>query len=195
MAKDAVDFAIGPRAKALPSITDRIPLWGAEGLKAVRRQARSLAERYGWDKPLVEHLLHRYGAGIYDLVEAIDAQPDLARPLEHAPAYLRAEIHFAATHEQVLHLEDVMMHRTRLVYEVADAGLAAAPEIAAILADVNGWDAERVTAEISSYRDRVNADAAASLEDSDAAAIGARAAATDIAPMVPLGHPQESAVP
>ena len=31
MAKDAVDFAIGERAASLPSLTDRIPLAGAEG--------------------------------------------------------------------------------------------------------------------------------------------------------------------
>ena len=32
MAKDAVDFALGGRAHALPSITKTIPLAGAEGL-------------------------------------------------------------------------------------------------------------------------------------------------------------------
>ncbi|HMO11746.1 MAG TPA: FAD-dependent oxidoreductase, partial [Actinotalea sp.] len=31
MAKDAVDFALGERAKVVPSLTDRIPLAGAEG--------------------------------------------------------------------------------------------------------------------------------------------------------------------
>ncbi|WP_375537577.1 glycerol-3-phosphate dehydrogenase/oxidase [Demequina sp. NBRC 110057] len=195
MAKDAVDFAIGPRAKGLPSITDRIPLWGAEGLKAVRRQARALAQRHGWDKPMVEHLLHRYGAGIYDLIEAVEADPSLARPLEHAPAYLRAEIHFAATHEQVLHLEDVMMHRTRLVYEVADAGVAAADEIAAIIADVQGWDDARVAEEVASYRARVEADADAARQADDEAANRARAVAADIAPMRPLHPAEETAVP
>jgi glycerol-3-phosphate dehydrogenase len=42
MAKDAIDFAIGSRATALPSITHRIPLLGAVGLVAVQRQGLAL---------------------------------------------------------------------------------------------------------------------------------------------------------
>lgn len=186
MAKDVVDFALGSQAKVLPSITDRVPLWGAEGLKAVKRQGPAISSRHGWTRATFDHLIHRYGSGISEILDAIEGREDLARPLEHAPAYLRAEIHFAATHEQVIHLEDVMMHRTRLVYEVANSGLSAAPEIAAIIAEVQGWDDDRVAREIDSYRARVEADAAAAREPSDDAAIIARAVATDIAPMIAL---------
>jgi len=186
MAKDVVDFALGSQAKVLPSITDRVPLWGAEGLKAVKRQGPAISSRHGWTRATFDHLIHRYGSGISEILDAIEGREDLARPLEHAPAYLRAEIHFAATHEQVIHLEDVMMHRTRLVYEVSNSGLSAAPEIAAIIAEVQGWDDDRVAREIDSYRARVEADAAAAREPSDDAAIVARAVATDIAPMIAL---------
>jgi glycerol-3-phosphate dehydrogenase len=186
MAKDAIDFALGSGAKTSPSITDRTPLWGAEGLKAVKRQGRAISARYGWTRAMFDHLIHRYGSGISEIFDVINGREDLGRPLEHAPAYLRAEIHFAATHEQVIHLEDVMMHRTRLVYEVVNSGLSAAPEIAEIIAEAQGWDADRVASEIDSYRSRVEADAAAAREQSDEAAIVARAAASDIAPMVAL---------
>jgi glycerol-3-phosphate dehydrogenase len=183
MAKDAVDFALGTQARAVPSITDRVPLWGAEGLKAVKRQGRAISAPHGWTRATFDHLIHRYGSGISELLDVIAQRDDLARPLEHAPAYLRAEIYFAATHEQVIHLEDVMLHRTRLVYEVRDSGLAAAPEIAQIVAEVQGWDDARVALEIDSYRARVEADAAAAREQSDAEAIAARSVAADIAPM------------
>ncbi len=186
MAKDAVDFALGSRASTLPSITDRIPLWGAEGLKAVRRQGRALSMKHGWTRATFDHLTHRYGSGLSDLLEQIERQPDLAAPLEHAPAYLRAEIHFAATHEQVMHLEDVMTHRTRLVYEMADSGLAAAPEIAQIVAAVQGWDQARIDREISSYRARIEADAAAAREQSEEQATAVRATVPSIAPMMAL---------
>jgi glycerol-3-phosphate dehydrogenase len=191
MAKDAVDFALGARASTLPSITDRIPLWGAEGLTAVKRQGRALSMNHGWTRATFDHLTHRYGSGLSDLLEEIERQPDLARPLEHAPAYLRAEIHFAATHEQVMHLEDVMTHRTRLVYETADSGLAAAREIAEIIAAVHGWDRERIDHEIASYRARVEADAAAAREQSEEQATAVRSAVEGIAPMVPLVTAQE----
>ena len=136
----------------------------------------------------MDHLLHRYGSAVRDLIAAIQTQPDLAKPLEHASAYLRAEIHFAATHEQVLHLEDVLLHRTRLSYEIADAGRAALDEIAAIVAPILGWDEAKVAAEKASYIARCDATDAAALTGSDADAEQARRAAPDIAPLQPL-HP------
>lgn len=186
MAKDAVDFALGERAASLPSITDRIPLLGAVGLDAVRRQSSRLESRFGWSPAMIQHLLHRYGSAVRDLIDAIDEQPDLAAPLTHAPAYLRAEIHFAATHEQVLHLEDVLLHRTRLTYEVADAGRAALDEIAEIVGGVLGWDDAKMAAEKASYIARCDAVDAAALTTSDGGAEQARLAVIDIAPLEPL---------
>lgn len=189
MAKDAVDFALGDAATATPSITDRVPLAGAVGLPTAKRKARGWADSYGWTKQMTEHLLHRYGGQVADLVTAIEEQPDLAKPLGGAPDYLRAEIAFAATHEQVVHLEDVMLHRTRLTYEQTDGGLAALDEIADILAPILGWDAARVEQEKQSYRDRRAAEAAAAETSSDADGARARAQAPDIVPMEPLDAP------
>lgn len=183
MAKDAVDFAIGARAAEVPSITDTIPLLGAVGLEAVRRQARPWARRYGWKAPMVDHLLHRYGSLLADVVQMVEAQPDLARPLAHAPAYLRAEIAYAAAHEGVVHLEDVLMHRTRLNYEIRDRGLAALPEIAEVVGDVLGWDEATRAAEVDAYTRRAHAEAAAEQEPDDASAEAVRLRTDDLAPM------------
>ena len=188
MAIDAVDFALGERAKDLPSITERIPLVGAVGLEALGRRATVVARTYGWSGHMVDHLLHRYGSLLGDLVDAIAARPDLARPLEHAPAYLRAEIAYAATHEGVLHLEDVMLHRTRLNYEMRDRGLAALPEIADLVGEILGWSPERIAAEMASYTERANAEAAAEQEPDDASAETVRLRTADVAPMRALGH-------
>ncbi|MEE6287180.1 glycerol-3-phosphate dehydrogenase/oxidase [Georgenia sp. MJ173] len=183
MAKDAVDFALGEKARRLPSITDRIPLLGAVGLQAVHRRAHRHAARHGWTKAHVDHLLHRYGSMLEELVAMVDEQPDLARPLEHAPAYLRVEIAYAATHEGGLHLEDVMLHRTRLVYEVADRGLAAVPEIMDVIAPILGWDEDRRRRETDSYAERCAAERAAEEAGDDADGECARQQAADIAPM------------
>jgi glycerol-3-phosphate dehydrogenase len=186
MAKDAIDFAIGSRASALPSITHRIPLLGAVGLQAVQRQARAWAQRYGWTPAMVDHLLHRYGSNLREIVELCEADPSLARPLEHAPAYLRAEVHYGVSHEGALHLEDLLLHRTRLVYEVPDRGLSALPEIAEVAAPVLGWDDAARDAEIASYTARVEAEDAAAREPDDDAAEAARRRAADIAALRPL---------
>lgn len=194
MAKDAVDFALGARAAQMPSITDRVPLAGAEGHAVLQRQARRHAQKYGWSRMMTDHLLHRYGSLLAELVDAIEEQPDLARPLENAPAYLRAEIAYAATHEGVLHLEDVMLHRTRLIYEQTDRGLGAIEEIADIVAERLGWDAERRTQEITAYRDRCEAEEAASHEADDGSAEAVRLRVPDLAPLVRLGGPAEGGV-
>ncbi len=186
MAKDAVDFAIGSRASALPSITHRIPLLGAVGLQAVQRQARAWAQRYRWTPAMVDHLLHRYGSNLREVVELCEADPSLARPLEHAPAYLRAEVHYGVSHEGALHLEDLLLHRTRLIYEVPDSGVAALPEIADVVAPLLGWDDAARDAEIASYTARVEAEQAAAREADDAAAEAARRRAADVAALRPL---------
>ena len=119
-------------------------------------------------------------------MELCEARPDLAKPLEHAPAYLRAEIAYGVSHEGALHLEDLLLHRTRLNYEVADRGLAALPEIADLVAELLGWDDATRAAEIASYTDRANAEAAAEQEPDDASAERTRLEVDDVSPLQPL---------
>ena len=186
MAKDAVDFAIGSRATTLPSITERIPLVGAEGLEVLQRQARDIGSRYGWDRGRMDHLLHRYGSLLGELLEMVDAEPGLGQPLAGAPAYIGAEIAYAVTHEGALHIDDVLMHRTRLNYEQADKGVGALEEIADIVAPRLGWDDATRAREIDAYRQRAEAEAAAARQPDDASAQAARDAAQDLAPLVEL---------
>lgn len=183
MAKDAVNFALEGRAEQLPCITDEIPLLGAVGEAAMRRTMPALQAKYGWSDMVVDHLLHRYGSLIDELVDLIDEDPSMAEPLKEAPAYLRAEIAYACTHEGVLHLEDLMCRRTRLVYEVERQGLAALPEITEIAAARLGWDAARAEREASVYESRVRAEEAAAATYSDKEAVAARNQAIDIAPL------------
>lgn len=187
MAKDAVDFALGGEAVELPSITADIPLVGAEGEGVVRRQAARWKHRFGWSSQMVDHLMHRYGSLVSELVETFDQDESWSTPLEHAPAYLRGEIVYACTHEGALHLEDILYHRTRLNYEVADRGLAALEEIAGLAAAALGWDDTRREHEIASYRAQALAEEAAALQTEDEEADRIRRGAPDIAPMIHLG--------
>ena len=87
MAADAVDFALGDRAQERPSVTETIALVGAEGYRAIEAGRDRYAQRYGWDEDRITHLLERYGAQIEDLGALIDADPDLGKPLKHAPQF------------------------------------------------------------------------------------------------------------
>jgi len=185
MAKDAVDFALGKdAAQANPSTTASIGLVGAEGLDEARDNARALSERFGWTEQLIDHLLHRYGANISDIVAIADADPAMSQPLAHASAYLRAEIAYAITHEGALHLEDVMVRRTRINYEYLDQGAAAVPEVSEIAAALLGWDDKTTAHEVAVYRQMAAAVEAASQTRDDESASAVREAAPQIVPLV-----------
>ncbi|MDR1635302.1 MAG: glycerol-3-phosphate dehydrogenase/oxidase [Bifidobacteriaceae bacterium] len=186
MAEDAVDFALGPGAAAKPSITKDLPLWGAEGYHAVRNNAPKLAARHGWDRDRTLHLLGRYGSRVSDITDLIEADRSLGDPIPGAEHYLKAEVVYAATHEAVIHLDDVMMSRTRLNHEVPDAGLAASSVIADLVAPHLGWDRDRVKAEVAGYAARVAAERAAAQLATDAEAEAARLRAQDLTPMQDL---------
>jgi glycerol-3-phosphate dehydrogenase len=184
MARDAVDFALGAAgAAAQPSVTKTVPLTGAVGLKAAESELRALCEGFDWDAPLTDHLLRRYGANIRDIVAICEADPAMATPLEAAAAYLRAEIAYAITHEGALHLDDIMLRRTRMGFEYEDHALAAVDEVSVIAAAERGWTARQRQAEVDAYRDAGAADTAAALEPDDANASRVRSAAPGLAPM------------
>ena len=155
MAKDAVDFALGATATARPSVTEDIPLVGAEGYPAVRAQADQIGQRFGWTAGRVTHLLDRYGAELDQIIELIEQDSTLGKPIDQAPAYLRAEVVFGLRFEGALHLEDMLMRRVRLDIEQPQRGLEAAEEILELMAAELGWDEQRVSTELSNYRTRV----------------------------------------
>lgn len=167
MAEDAVDFALGERAKTLPSVTEKIKLVGAEGYEVLASRAEALAAENGWDAARTEHLLERYGAELTDIIAQIEKDPSLGVPLAAAPQFLRADVLQAVRAEGALHLEDVLIRRVRLDLEAKDRGLAAAEEIISIMAPELGWDEATQQRELATYRARVEAIEAASTETSD----------------------------
>jgi len=154
MARDVIDAAVADFGRDVPgSVTDQVPLLGADGLAAARR----LAEDYGVPHAAVEYLLGRYGTLATEVLDLIRADAGLARPLAEGHPYLRAEVAYAVTHENALHVEDVLMRRTRLFIESADAGTVAAAAVSAIMGRLLGWSRRRRAAETRRYLDLVRA--------------------------------------
>ena len=171
MAADAVDHALGEAlARAHPSATARLPLTGAAGYRALAARAGAIARERGWTLARVTHLLDRYGDELPALLDSIDDDPSLGRPLGEAPAFLRAEVAWAVTHEGAAHLDDVLLRRVRLDIEHRDRGLGAAAEVLEVMAPLLGWSAAEVEAERTAYAERVAQIAAAEEDTSDAEA-------------------------
>jgi glycerol-3-phosphate dehydrogenase len=185
MARDAVDaVAHGLDGKVAPSCTDAIPLAGADGYVALWNSRHALARASGLHVARIEHLLHRYGSMIGEVLEIIAADPALGKPLAGADDYLRAEVVYAASHEGARHLDDVLARRTHASIETWDRGLSAAEEAVTLMAGPMRWKSRQVAREMENYRARVAAERASQEAESDQDADAIRLGAPDIVPVV-----------
>ena len=185
MAKDAIDMAADALDGRVPSSTTKeVPLLGAVGYQAVKNQRGRLAAESGLHIARIDHLLGRYGALVHELLALVAADPSLGEPLEGAPDYLRAEVHYAASHEGARHVEDVLARRTRISIEAWDRGLASARPTAELMAGVLGWSADDIDREVTRYTTRVEAERASQEMTDDASADAARLQAPEVEPQL-----------
>lgn len=174
MAQDVVDRAARRLPGTRPSATDRLPLLGADGWRAMWRDRADLARRHGLSAGVVEHLLERYGGLTTELLAMIDARPELAQALPGAPEYLCAEVAYAAGHEGARHLVDVLARRTRISMETTHRGVETAPRAAELMGAELGWDAETQRDEVEAYLARVEAERKSQRMPDDLSADAAR---------------------
>ncbi|MDV6012959.1 glycerol-3-phosphate dehydrogenase [Haloechinothrix sp. LS1_15] len=183
MAADAVNAAaVDLPSRVQPSITDKVPLLGADGYHALVNQADRLAAQYGLHPYRVRHLLDRYGSQVHELLALADHEPEWLRPLEHAPDYLRIEVVYAVSHEGALHLEDVLARRTRIAIEYPHRGVDCSRQVAELMAGVLGWSRATVNHEVDAYISRVTAERDSQIQPSDEAADAVRLTAPDVRP-------------
>ena len=181
MAADAVDAAALELGRPVPaSVTDRVPLLGADGYVAMANQVDRLADERKLPPWRLRHLLDRYGSLVDEVLAPAGDDPTLLEPLPGADEYLRCELRYGASHEAAIHLDDLLTRRTRISIEVAHRGTDSAAATAELVADVLGWDANRVRLEVEAYAARVEAEHASQEQSDDAAADAARLGAGDM---------------
>ncbi|WP_460819427.1 glycerol-3-phosphate dehydrogenase/oxidase [Nocardioides korecus] len=181
MAADAVDAALADLPAGVPpSVTDQIPLVGAEGYQAMTNRVEHVARERGLPTWRVQHLLDRYGSLVQEVLAVADEDPSLLQPLDGAAEYLRLEIVYAASHEGALHLDDMLARRTRISIETHDRGVGCAQAAAELVAPILDWDERRVSDEVAAYRARVEAERQSQDEVGDLEANADRLAAPDI---------------
>jgi len=196
MAADAVDKAVEQLpGKVGKSITDRVPLIGADGYQALANNLDKLAVEVGLDEPRVKHLLGRYGSLIREVVALIAERPELGDPLASAPKYLKVEAVYAVSHEGALHLDDILARRTRISVDTWDRGAAAAQEVAELVAPLLGWDILAVANEVEHYRARVKAEIESQQMPDDRTADAARMGAPEVRVGAESPHERGTATP
>jgi glycerol-3-phosphate dehydrogenase len=133
MAQAAVDQAAHvANLPVHPSITANLKLHGWQERDA---SADGPLELYGSDAPRVAELLAQ--------------RPEWNQPLHRALPYRSGEVIWAARHEAARSVQDVLARRTRALFLDARASIAAAPEVAALLATElsrdKAWQEQQVT--------------------------------------------------
>ncbi|CCI54441.1 glycerol-3-phosphate dehydrogenase/oxidase [Nostocoides jenkinsii] len=180
MAADAIDAAredIGPGVA--DSVTEHIPLLGADGYPALMNQLDRLARKVDLPVWRLNHLLGRYGSLVNELFELAEGDRSLFEPVPGAEEYLKIELLYGATHEGALHLDDLLARRTRISIETLSRGVDSADAVADLVAPVLGWDeAERAT-EVQLYRQRVQAERESQQMPDDQEANAERTSARD----------------
>jgi glycerol-3-phosphate dehydrogenase len=123
---------------------------GAEGYPQGEAETRQwiarVATASGLAAERVAALLERYGTMAEEL--AGRREPQWRTPLKTLPDYTEGEIRMIAQNEQVLHLSDLVRRRS-VITLLGRANEAALAELAAIVGDVLGWDAERRNQEVA----------------------------------------------
>lgn len=200
MGKDAVDLAAEDLPAAVASsITEKVPLVGADGYFALVNQAVHLGQLYGLHPYRIKHLLGRYGSLIDEVLAPAKQSPELLQPITDAPDYLQAEAVYAVAAEGALHLEDILARRTRISIEYTHRGVNCAEQVARLVAPILGWDDATIDREVETYRARVEAEVLSQAQPDDLSADALRAAApearAEILEPVPGTAPSGSARP
>jgi glycerol-3-phosphate dehydrogenase len=154
MAEDVIDLAGKELSTAIcDSTTDRLPIVGADGYNALVQQIPLISLETHLPETTITHLLNRYGSLISEIIELITNDSSLSRPLGGGLPYLRAEIHYAVSHEGARSVEDVVARRTRIAFEAHENGSALLEEIANIMAPLLDWSAKDRAESIRKYRE------------------------------------------
>lgn len=153
MAEDVIDLAGKELGKKIgDSTTQNLPIVGADGYNALVQQVPLISDESQLSQATVIHLLNRYGSLIGEIFDVIAADPSLAQPLTDGLPYLRAEIHYAVSHEGARSVEDVVARRTRIAFEAHENGSALLADIAEIIAPLLDWGAHERAQSIHEYQ-------------------------------------------
>lgn len=134
-----------------PSVTSRLTLVGGAEQGRPDSEAVATARRLGVDDATFSHLAGRHGTETGDVLALCADRPDLAGLLSPSLPYLRAEVVHAARREMALTVGDVLSRRTRAQILDRAAALAAAPDVAALMAAELGWDAGEAARQVELF--------------------------------------------
>jgi len=147
---DAVQKSLG--MPVTPSLTRNRPLTGSDGFTPVYWM--NLVRDYHVSEQTAQHLVSRYGTTAPEVLDMAKKDPELAKPIMHGFAPIRAEILHSAS-EMAVTIEDVLSRRIGLEFFDWRASMKAAPVVGEILGKRLGWSAEYSGSAIRRYVEKI----------------------------------------
>jgi glycerol-3-phosphate dehydrogenase len=162
MGRDVIDRAVFELHRLTQkSVTEKLPLVGADGYFALEQHKARIAQESGLDLDTVIHLLNRYGSLISEILEIIAQEPSLAEKLDPELIYIKAEIVYSVTHEGARTVDDVISRRTRIAFEAINHGVHLADDVATLIARTLGWNNRQRKESVAAYEGIVDRERAA----------------------------------
>lgn len=157
MSAETVDAAlVASGIKAGSSRSEEVPLPGAAGPRLdLEARALEVSASHGLARDIAERLVNVYGHRVDELLERLRRRPSLAARLDPGSAVIEAEVVFAVEAELALAVDDVLLRRTSLALRLRDHGRAAAPRVAALMAEALGWTPDERAAQLARYLDEI----------------------------------------
>jgi glycerol-3-phosphate dehydrogenase len=136
-----------PIAAAPP--TDRLPLPGGEAaeLDILVEAARAR----GVSDATARHLVSNYGSEAPAILNLVERDRGLGEPIVAGRPELWAEVTYAVEREMALRLQDVLVRRLHLFYELRDQATVLVTPVAQRMKKLLGWDDVREAEELRDY--------------------------------------------
>jgi glycerol-3-phosphate dehydrogenase len=133
------------------------------------------ARRLRIDQRLIEHLIHTYGSRYAHVLAIVEGDRSLLAPVSPQHPDILAQVVYAVQAEGARTLGDVLLRRLTVGMS-ATRGREGAEAVAALLARMLSWDADRMRRELEALDEQLALSAAPSLEQ-----LAAHEAATALA--------------
>ena len=135
-------------------VTRHHPLSGAAGYAPDYWQ--SLVSGYNLSEQTARHLAGKFGTTAPKVLDLLQEDAELAKPILEELAPLRAEVVYCVRNEMAITIEDILFRRLGVQLYSWRSAIHAAPAVASIFADELGWSYEFERSATRQYVDRVN---------------------------------------
>ncbi len=143
------------RRPARAPATDELPLPGGETADLDVLVSSAVARGVG--ESTAQHLVASYGTESAAVLNLVDRQRGLGKPILEGRPEIRAEVVHAVQREMAMRLADVLIRRTHLFHQTRGQAVTATSVVADLMAPLLGWDAARRAEEIELYLKEVEA--------------------------------------